>query len=328
MLAQNIARMYSQNIQETYGEYYLRQLQTGKTPLSQAAHNRNKMVLIGFVSSEIDSLTTSEAGQAILSGMSQQMRTEAIGFAKNLAFGTIIRCAAAYIAGAVAPEFLATGYAGMALFSLYQNGGAVLHTGAELVDALHQKEYAQIGSKCVGLTLCITSLGASAKNTIIHCKNAPELYAALAKHFKTDRLALAGIPQANLAVSRNSQSNSKSSNNPAKQKILPQAYIPSKINGVYKDAKYHHPNSKGSVKSPCPKNGQQALDTSIAVQNKGGAPMEGKRRIAACEGEFVVLDRQRPGEYHGHVRKWEDLEDIMQKTLKQNGLVDKNGKIL
>ena len=212
MLAQNIAPMYSQNIQETYGEYYLRQLQTGKTPLSQAAHNRNKMVLIGFVSSEIDSLTTSEAGQAILSGMSQQMRTEAIGFAKNLAFGTIIRCAAPYIAGAVAPEFLATGYAGMALFSLYQNGGAVLHTGAELVDALHQKEYAQIGSKCVGLTLCITSLGASAKNTIIHCKNAPELYAALAKHFKTDRLALAGIPQANFAVSIKAQSTSNSKN--------------------------------------------------------------------------------------------------------------------
>ncbi len=111
------------------------------------------------------------------------------------------------------------------------------------------------------------------------------------------------------------------------KKTLPQTYIPSKINGVFQDAKYHHPNSKGSVKSPCPKNGQKALDISVVVKNDGGEMFIGKRRIAVCEGEFVILDRTSPGVYHGHVRVWEDLEDPMKSALKEAKLVNSKGKI-
>jgi hypothetical protein len=72
-------------------------------------------------------------------------------------------------------------------------------------------------------------------------------------------------------------------------------------NGIYKGAKYHHAKSSG-VKNPPPTNGQKALDCSEAYKATSS------RRISVSEGEIVVFDETLPGEFHGHVRTWEELE--------------------
>ena len=100
--------------------------------------------------------------------------------------------------------------------------------------------------------------------------------------------------------------------------------------GVYEDAGYHHPNSKG-VKSQAPKNGQKALNNSVIVKEKGNNNYQ--RRVGISDGEIVVLDETSPGKYHGHVRTWKEIcNDIGSKDLKKilldNGLVDKKGNIL
>jgi hypothetical protein len=97
-------------------------------------------------------------------------------------------------------------------------------------------------------------------------------------------------------------------------------------NGKYKDAPYHHPNSRGG-KSPAPKNGQKALDNSIRCQKSTNRPNMSTRRIGVSEGEIVILDETCPGQYHGHVRRWDELEEFMQRSLERAGLV-KNGKII
>jgi hypothetical protein len=108
-------------------------------------------------------------------------------------------------------------------------------------------------------------------------------------------------------------------------------------NRVYRAdaAKAKHGRSSrnvGSVAvSPEPKNGQRALDNS--------APLNERRRIGVDvdNQEIVVLDRTGNlvkdkkvvgGQYHGHVRKWDELTKDMQDALKREGVtVDKKGKI-
>lgn len=90
--------------------------------------------------------------------------------------------------------------------------------------------------------------------------------------------------------------------------------------GKYEDAPYHHTNSRGK-KSPAPKDGQGALDSSI--------PIEGSEsRISLHDGEFVVLRPTRPGLYHGYVSTWKDLQPKMKNSLSNAKLVSLSGKIL
>lgn len=51
------------------------------------------------------------------------------------------------------------------------------------------------------------------------------------------------------------------------------------------------------------------------------------RRIGISEGEFVVLDKTQEGEYHGHVREWNQLSENMKNVLRKSGKVNKKGKI-
>ncbi len=91
-------------------------------------------------------------------------------------------------------------------------------------------------------------------------------------------------------------------------------------NGQYKDASYH--TSKGnSTKSSCPIDGQHALDSSLPL------PGNTDRRIAVSDNQFVVLDKTLADLYHGHIRSWEKLDDVMQAVLRKAGLVTKKGKI-
>ena len=75
------------------------------------------------------------------------------------------------------------------------------------------------------------------------------------------------------------------------------------------------------------KDGQKALDNSVPVPNKDKTNKK-ERRIGISEGEFVVIDRTCPGQYHGHVREWQDLTRKMQEALKSAVLTNKKGKIL
>lgn len=92
--------------------------------------------------------------------------------------------------------------------------------------------------------------------------------------------------------------------------------------GIYKDAPYH--NSKGSYhgKSPCPQNGQAALDNSFNYSDTS------PHRIGISNGQFVVLDQTMAGEFHGHTRNFNELTPDMRKTLKENGKITKSGKII
>lgn len=93
--------------------------------------------------------------------------------------------------------------------------------------------------------------------------------------------------------------------------------------GKYEDASYHHPNSSGR-KSQSPKDGQAALDNSFEVK---GLPNK-QRRIGISSGEFVILDSHGDRLFHGHVRKWNELRQVMKNILIENKLVKPNGKII
>jgi RHS repeat-associated protein len=112
---------------------------------------------------------------------------------------------------------------------------------------------------------------------------------------------------------------------------------PQGLQRIFDPAPYHPEGRDTAIKSRGPTNGQAALDESIQI--KPTSP----RRIAvdAEAGEIVILDRTRvlpdkveggvkiPGDeiYHGHVRKWDDLDEKQKSILKKSGKVDSKGRI-
>jgi hypothetical protein len=95
--------------------------------------------------------------------------------------------------------------------------------------------------------------------------------------------------------------------------------------GKYDDADYHHPNSSGR-KSPCPDNGQEALDNSIESPSTNS-----KRRYGVDNsGQFVVFDQTRPGLYHSHIVTWKEITEVKElaKKMIQAQLATKTGKAI
>lgn len=92
-------------------------------------------------------------------------------------------------------------------------------------------------------------------------------------------------------------------------------------NGIYKDAPYHHQNSKNN-KSQCPNNGQKCLDYSLP--SKGNS----EQRIAIENDTFIVLRKTREHEFHGYTVTWEELHWSMQNVLREYNVVTKSGKII
>ncbi|MCF6204641.1 MAG: hypothetical protein L3J59_13395 [Methylococcaceae bacterium] len=92
--------------------------------------------------------------------------------------------------------------------------------------------------------------------------------------------------------------------------------------GIF-EANPKHGNTQRGNASPEPTNPQKTLDDSIEL------PGNTTRRVAVDKetGEFVVFDEHLPGKFHGHTRKWEELDQTMQATLRKEGLVTKKGKI-
>lgn len=94
-------------------------------------------------------------------------------------------------------------------------------------------------------------------------------------------------------------------------------------NMLYKTSSKHHAGVKGAFISAAPTNGQAVLDTSTQI--KATSP----RRLAVDTNaqEFVVFDETVKGEYHGHVRSWDQLNDQMKALLRKQGAVNKKGRI-
>ena len=105
------------------------------------------------------------------------------------------------------------------------------------------------------------------------------------------------------------------------ESVLRKKMIKPGPNGIYEEAPYHTINSKG-IKSPCPTDGQHALDNSLKV-----IKTEKPTRIAVSHDEFVVLMKHETGKFHGHVRPWDELTPHMKNTLRDAGLVSDSGKI-
>jgi len=120
----------------------------------------------------------------------------------------------------------------------------------------------------------------------------------------------------------------KSFGDAGKQKVEPKKGTPEwnkeYPNGKYNGDNYHKPGGS-SKKSPCPKNGQAALDRSI--------PVEGSRqRVTTEDGKIVILKYEEDGIYHGYlVEDFHSIENKnVQKILVSNGLVKdmKSGKVI
>lgn len=91
--------------------------------------------------------------------------------------------------------------------------------------------------------------------------------------------------------------------------------------GRYEDIGYHK-NYQSGQKGPRPINGQEALDNSFSL---GDTTF---RRIGVSNRQFVVLDRTREGLYHGHVRTWDQLRQVMKNILEKQGIVTDKGKFI
>jgi hypothetical protein len=80
----------------------------------------------------------------------------------------------------------------------------------------------------------------------------------------------------------------------------------------------------GVEASKAPKNGQDALDLAIPVKETS------PRRVGIDYevSEFVIFDSHAPGRFHGHVRLWDELEQVQQNALVRWGFTDRRGRIL
>nr|WP_081082307.1 RHS repeat-associated core domain-containing protein [Burkholderia diffusa] len=90
----------------------------------------------------------------------------------------------------------------------------------------------------------------------------------------------------------------------------------------------YHRATDNVAKSRAPTNGQTALDNSVQVKDTS------PRRVGvdADNDELVVMDKTRTHpngdeEFHGHVRRWCDLHNDQQFSLKKAGMVSGKGKI-
>ncbi|MBQ3599583.1 MAG: hypothetical protein II992_00055, partial [Lachnospiraceae bacterium] len=92
-------------------------------------------------------------------------------------------------------------------------------------------------------------------------------------------------------------------------------------NGIYEKADYHG-NKNNAVKNKAPNKGQDALDNSVAIGSNT------TRRVGISDGEIVVFDETTSGNFHGHVRSWNELSETMKAVLRKAGMVNKKGKIV
>jgi len=105
---------------------------------------------------------------------------------------------------------------------------------------------------------------------------------------------------------------------------------PAGPHGTYAPAPYHGLKDT-KKKSKAPQDGQTALDNSIEIIDNQGSPK--KSRIAIMDDEFILLyftlNHPTAGKlYHGFVVPWKKLPQDSKDTLKNAGMVRRNGKII
>lgn len=94
-----------------------------------------------------------------------------------------------------------------------------------------------------------------------------------------------------------------------------------RYDGSNKHGKYDRPGANRR-----PTNGQEALDNSVRVK-----PTSARRvGVDPKTGEIVVFDETHPDKcvFHGHVRRWDELEPEMKKALEKAGMTTGKGKII
>jgi|GEM_PF-1668777 len=80
--------------------------------------------------------------------------------------------------------------------------------------------------------------------------------------------------------------------------------------------------SSASSSLSTPKDGQKALDISAKAREKGSS----SRRIGISDGEIVIFSQIKHRVWHGHIRKWKELDPNMQKVLRELGWTNGKGK--
>jgi hypothetical protein len=66
----------------------------------------------------------------------------------------------------------------------------------------------------------------------------------------------------------------------------------------------------------------------LIIRRKYKIPLQEEVGVDAANSEIVVLDQTSEGEFHGHVRTWDELTSQMQNALKEAGLTTSNGAII
>lgn len=89
-------------------------------------------------------------------------------------------------------------------------------------------------------------------------------------------------------------------------------------------AQRHTPGVARPGRAAGPINGQEALDTSITFSGNS------RNRVGVdyAEGQFVVFMEHDAGEFHGHVRTWEELNNAQRAALRKAGMATGKGEIL
>jgi len=67
---------------------------------------------------------------------------------------------------------------------------------------------------------------------------------------------------------------------------------------------------------------QSALDGSLSISENTS------RRVGISNDGFIVFDEHAPGQFHGHIRTWDELSQRMQSALRREGYVNRAGRII
>ena len=96
-------------------------------------------------------------------------------------------------------------------------------------------------------------------------------------------------------------------------------------NGIFEASPKHTTRSRNTsrgIASRGPINGQVALDNSVLIKETStrrlGVDIENQ--------ELVIFDQTRDGIFHGHVRTFEQLDQVQRNILIEQGIITKKGK--
>ena len=220
------------NSEQTYLDHCVKQSQVGKQPLSQSEYSYHQ-VMTRLVLANMHEFSKTEACADLLKGVSQEAQVEIINTAQGIVIGGIMGVAVyggGLVIGAVSPPAVPAYYLSLAVAGMYQNSGAVYNNGKQFVQAVKTNDFEAAGrygtrtildtinlvnsTKTVGLQgsrLCSSLRNHFTRGIMPAPKNllgkTRKIRPQLAEPFELEHLEIAGVPQANFAVSVKAQGN-------------------------------------------------------------------------------------------------------------------------